>query len=57
MNVVQAHYHTKAVINYISSPEKLMWAMNVGCMIDKENLAFKNANLIMFFLTKVLKMY
>ena len=41
MNVVQAHYHTKSCLHYISSPEKLMWAMNVGCLIDKDNLAFK----------------
>jgi len=46
MNVVQAHYHTKAVINYISSPEKLMWAMNVGCLINKNHLAFKYSRVI-----------
>ena len=46
MNVVQGHYHTKSCIHYTSSPEKLMWAMNVGCMIDKENLAFKYSRVI-----------
>ena len=43
MNVVQAHYHTKAVINYISSPEKLMWAMNVGCLINQKSQSFAYA--------------
>ena len=46
MNVVQGHYHTKSCIHYTSSPEKLMGAMNVGCMIDKENLAFKYSRVI-----------
>jgi predicted MPP superfamily phosphohydrolase len=46
MNVVQAHYHTKACIHYTSSPEKLMWAMNTGCLIDKNHLAFKYSRVI-----------
>ena len=46
MNVVQAHYHTKACIHYTSSPERLMWAMNTGCLIDKNHLAFKYSRII-----------
>ena len=46
MNVVQAHYHTKACIHYTSSPERLMWAMNTGCLINKNHLAFKYSRII-----------
>ena len=46
MNVVQGHYHTKSCIHYTSSPEKLMWAMNVGCLLDKNHLAFKYSRVI-----------
>lgn len=41
MSVAQGHYHSNACIQYTSSPLKLMFGMNVGCMIDKQSLAFE----------------
>ena len=55
MNVVQAHYHTKACIHYTSSPERLMWAMNTGCLIDKNHLAFQDLNKAKFYLNDLYK--
>ena len=40
MNFVQGHYHTEFRIGYWSSPENLRFGMNVGCLIDKDSLAF-----------------
>ncbi len=40
MNVVQGHFHTSFDVQYVSSPNKLLWAMTVGCLIDKKALAF-----------------
>lgn len=40
MNVVQGHFHEDFNIQYVSSPNKLLWAMTVGCLIDKKSLAF-----------------
>lgn len=36
---VQGHYHEKAQITYISTPEKLMFDMHVGCLADDKSLA------------------
>ena len=41
MNVVQGHFHEDFGIQYVSSPNKLMWSMTVGCLIDKKALAFE----------------
>lgn len=41
MCVVQGHFHESFDIQYASSPNKLLWAMTVGCLIDKKSLAFK----------------
>lgn len=38
--VVQGHFHESFDIQYASSPSKLLWAMTVGCLIDKRSLAF-----------------
>lgn len=38
--VIQGHTHTKASIDYVSNTHNLLWAMHVGCMIDKKSLAF-----------------
>ena len=40
MAVVQGHFHEDFNIQYTSSPNKLLWAMTVGCLIDKKSLAF-----------------
>ena len=37
---VQGHYHTKYGISYWGNPESLLWAMQVGCLIDKDSMAF-----------------
>lgn len=40
MNFVQGHYHTEFSIQYSSSPDKLIWGMTVGCLIDDDSMAF-----------------
>lgn len=40
VHVVQGHYHTECRIDYISNPRNLLWSMQVGCLIDKQALAF-----------------
>jgi hypothetical protein len=39
MSTVQGHYHEKAQINYISTPEKLMFDAHTGCLADDKSLA------------------
>ncbi len=39
MSTVQGHYHEKAQINYISTPEKLMYDVHTGCLADDKSLA------------------
>jgi predicted phosphodiesterase len=40
-NVVQGHFHEDFRIGYYNSPGGLIWGMNVGCLIDNEELAFE----------------
>ena len=40
MSAVQGHYHTAFTIKYWANPDRLFWAMNVGCLINQKNLAF-----------------
>ncbi len=40
VNVVQGHYHTECRVDYVSNPRNLLWSMQVGCLIDKQALAF-----------------
>lgn len=40
MSSAQGHYHTEFGIKYLSSPNKLYWAMNLGCLINKRHPAF-----------------
>ena len=42
-NVVQGHYHSKFSIEYFSNPDKLVWAMQTGCLINQKVLAFEYA--------------
>lgn len=39
MSTVQGHFHEKAQINYISTPEKLMFDAHTGCLADDKSLA------------------
>ena len=39
MSCVQGHFHEKAQITYVSTPEKLMFDMHVGCLADDSSLA------------------
>lgn len=40
MSAVQAHFHEKAQIHYISTPERLMFDMHIGCLVDDKARAF-----------------
>jgi hypothetical protein len=40
MNFIQGHFHTDFQLKYWSSPEALRWGMTVGCLIDKDSMAF-----------------
>ncbi|WP_374028340.1 metallophosphoesterase [Bdellovibrio bacteriovorus] len=39
MSCVQGHFHEKAQITYISTPEKLMFDAHTGCLADDDSLA------------------
>ena len=39
MSTVQGHYHEKSQVNYISTPEKLMFDAHTGCLADDKSLA------------------
>lgn len=47
MSFVCGHYHEKFGIEYWANPRGLYWAMNAGCLINDESLAFayNNTNL------------
>jgi hypothetical protein len=40
MSHVCGHYHEKFGVSYFSTPHKLLWGMNTGCLIDNKSLAF-----------------
>lgn len=40
VNTCQGHFHSVAGVHYASTPYKLIWALNVGCLIDTHSLAF-----------------
>ena len=40
MNTIQGHFHSKASIQYYSNPDKLVWAMQTGCLTNQKSLAF-----------------
>lgn len=44
MSHVCGHFHESFGIQYWSTPTKLLWGMNVGCLIDRQALAFKYNN-------------
>lgn len=39
MSCVQGHFHEKAQVTYISTPERLMFDMHTGCLADDKSLA------------------
>lgn len=39
MSCVQGHFHEKAQITYISTPEKLMFDAHTGCLADDKSMA------------------
>ncbi len=39
LSTVQGHYHERAQITYISTPEKLMFDAHTGCLADDNSLA------------------
>lgn len=39
MSAVQGHFHERAQITYISTPEKLMFDAHTGCLADDKSLA------------------
>lgn len=39
MSCVQGHFHEKAQISYISTPERLMFDAHTGCLADDKSLA------------------
>lgn len=41
MSCVQGHFHEKAQIHYISTPEKLMFDLHTGCLADDKSLALQ----------------
>lgn len=40
MSAVQGHYHEKFNIHYWGNPLALHWGMQIGCLIDKKQMAF-----------------
>lgn len=41
MSCIQGHFHEKAQITYISTPEKLMFDAHTGCLADDDSLALQ----------------
>jgi hypothetical protein len=39
MSTIQGHYHEKAQISYISTPERLMFDCHTGCLANDKSLA------------------
>lgn len=40
-NVVQGHYHEDMRIGFTNTPKGTIWGMNLGCLIDDEELSFE----------------
>lgn len=41
MSTVQGHYHEKAQVHYISTPERLIFDAHTGCLADDRSLALQ----------------
>lgn len=44
MCAVQGHYHNDLSVKYWANPKGLYWALQTGCLIDQESLAFSYNN-------------
>lgn len=44
MNAVQGHYHEAFKIDYWGNPNGLFWGMQIGCLVDDNQLAFSYNN-------------
>jgi hypothetical protein len=44
MNAVQGHFHESFKIDYYSNPVNLLFAMQLGCLINDDSLAFSYNN-------------
>jgi predicted phosphodiesterase len=40
INFIQGHFHNSFEIKYTGTPDKLLWNMTIGCLIDDKALAF-----------------
>jgi hypothetical protein len=40
ISTVQGHFHNSAGVSYASTPDKLLWGLQVGCLIDDKSRAF-----------------
>ena len=51
-NYVQGHFHENPCVEYEANSHKLLWAMNVGCLVDRKHICFgySNINLRKFIL-------
>jgi len=43
MSTSQGHYHSKFSIGYYSNPDKLVFGLQTGCLINQKELAFEYA--------------
>jgi len=41
MSTVEGHFHEKAQIHYISTPERLMFGLHTGCLANDKSLALQ----------------
>ena len=41
MCAVQGHYHESFKVDYWGNPDGLYWGMNIGCLIDNDQLSFE----------------
>lgn len=46
MHVVQGHFHSKFDIQYWANSTDLYWAMTIGCLINRKEMAFNYGKLI-----------
>ena len=44
-NIVQGHYHTKPLVDWAANSKRLIWGMNVGCLVNNNHICFDYAAL------------
>lgn len=40
LSCIQGHHHCEFKIEYASTPDKLLWSLQSGCLIDRKSMAF-----------------